>query len=74
MGKLIFTQLNNLIRGLSFHIFEPEESESHEFYDTKIVVHQHGPYPTSYKDIANEKTQAIIRIISAVPPEKLKLL
>ena len=45
-------------------------------YDTKIVVHQHqwfGPFPISYKEIADEDTQvAIIGIMSAVPPEKLK--
>ncbi|KAL9023832.1 MAG: hypothetical protein Q9196_006943, partial [Gyalolechia fulgens] len=68
--------LINLIWGLNFHIFEPEEPESHELYDTKIVVHQHqwfGPFPVSFKEIADEDTQeAIIGIMSVVPPEKLK--
>lgn len=45
-------------------------------YDTEIVVHQHqwfGPFPISYKEIADEDTQeAIVGIMSAVPPEKLK--
>lgn len=45
-------------------------------YVTKIVVHQHhwfGLFPISYKEIADKDTQqAIIGIMSAVPPEKLK--
>lgn len=45
-------------------------------YDTKVVVNQHqwlGPFPISYKEIANEDTQEVtIGIMSAVPPEKLK--
>lgn len=45
-------------------------------YDTKIVVHQHqwfGPFPISYKEIANEDQQeAIIGIMSAVKPEDMK--
>lgn len=45
-------------------------------YDTAIVVHQHqwfGPFPISYKKFADKDTQeAIIGIMSAVPPEKLK--
>ena len=47
-----------------------------QMYDTYIVVHQHecfGPFPISYKEIADEETQeAIVRIMSAVPPEKMK--
>jgi serine/threonine protein kinase len=61
LSKLIFTQLINLIWGLNFHIFEPEEPESHEIYETKIVVHQHqwfGPFPISYKEIADEDTRS----------------
>ena len=45
-------------------------------YETYIVVHQHEsfwPFPISYKEIADEETQeAIVRIMSAVPPEKMK--
>jgi serine/threonine protein kinase len=45
-------------------------------YDTKIVVLQHqwfGPFPICYKEMADEDTQeAIIGIMSAVPPDKLK--
>src|SRR5271170_4664053 len=45
-------------------------------YNAKIVVHQHqwfGPFPISYKEIADEDTQKIIiGIMSMVPPEKLK--
>lgn len=45
-------------------------------YDTKIVVRQHqwfGPFPISYREIADEDTQqAILGIMSVVPPEKLK--
>jgi serine/threonine protein kinase len=69
-------QLINLIWGVNFHIFEPEEPEDHEMYETKIVVRQHqwfGPCPISYKDIADEDTQeAILGIMSAVPPDKMK--
>lgn len=40
------------------------------------MVRQHqwfGPFPVSYKEIADEATQeAILGIMSAVPPEKLK--
>lgn len=46
-------------------------------YDTKIVVRQHqwfGPFLISYKEMADEDTpEAIIGIMSAVPPDKLKL-
>jgi serine/threonine protein kinase len=76
IAKLIFPQLINLIWGLNFHIFEPEEPEGHEMYDTKIVVHQHqwfGPFPISYKEIADKDTQeALLGIMSAVAPEKMK--
>ena len=51
-------------------------------YDTKVVVNQRqwsGPFPISYKEIANEDKianedtqEVIIGIMSAVPPEKLK--
>lgn len=45
-------------------------------YETYIVVHQHpwfGSFPISYKEIADEETQeAIVRIMSTVPPEKMK--
>ena len=45
-------------------------------YDTKVVVHQHqwfGPFPISYKEIADSDTQeALIGIMSAVPPAKMK--
>jgi serine/threonine protein kinase len=45
-------------------------------YDTQIVVKQHqwfGPFPLSYKDFTDEDTQqAIVGIMSAVPPEKMK--
>lgn len=45
-------------------------------YDTQIVVRQHqwyGPFPISYKKIANENTQkAILGIKSVVLSEKLK--
>lgn len=45
-------------------------------YDTKVVAHQHqwfGPFPISYKEIADEETQeAIVGIMSVVPPEKMK--
>ena len=44
--------------------------------DMKVVVHQHecfGPFPIPHKDIAVEDTQeAIIGIMSAIPPNKLK--
>ena len=75
-STLTSTQLINLIWGLNFHIFEPEEPEGHEMYDTKIVVRQHqwfGPFPISYQEITDQDTQeAIIGIMSIVPPEKLK--
>lgn len=45
-------------------------------YDTKIVVHQHqwfGPFPISYKEIADkDRQEAILGIMSAVAPEKMK--
>lgn len=48
----------------------------HELYDTKVVVLQHqffGPFPISYKQIADEDTQKVILgIMSTVPPEEMK--
>ena len=45
-------------------------------YDTKTIVRQHqwfGPFPIYCKEIADEDTQeAIIGIMSVMPPEKLK--
>ncbi|RMZ84648.1 hypothetical protein DV737_g1232, partial [Chaetothyriales sp. CBS 132003] len=69
--------LINLIWGLDFHIFEPADvEEGDEMYDTQIVINQHqwfGPFPISCKEIADKDTQeAIVGIMSMVPPEKLK--
>lgn len=65
-----------MIWGLNFHIFEPEEPEDDEMYDTKIVVNQHQwfrSFPISYKEIADKDTQeALVGIMSAVAPEKMK--
>ncbi|EED15377.1 hypothetical protein TSTA_048200 [Talaromyces stipitatus ATCC 10500] len=55
--------LINLIWGFKFHIFDPQEPEGHEMYNTKIVVRQHqwfGPFPISYREIAEEDTQEAI--------------
>lgn len=45
-------------------------------YDTQIVLRQHqwfGPFPISYKEIAEEDTQEeILSIVAAASPEKLK--
>ncbi|KAI9833360.1 MAG: hypothetical protein M1819_003755 [Sarea resinae] len=68
--------LINLIWGFNFHLFEPEEPEGDDMYDTMIVVNQHryfGPFPISYKEIADKDTlEGIVGIMSVVPPEKLK--
>jgi serine/threonine protein kinase len=72
---LIFGKLINLIWGLNFHLFLPEEPATDEFYEIYIVAKQHkwfGPFPISYKDIATEETQQLIAgIMSVVPREKL---
>ncbi|OOF92082.1 hypothetical protein ASPCADRAFT_517986 [Aspergillus carbonarius ITEM 5010] len=68
--------LINLIWGFNFHLFEPDVSEGHKLYDVKILVLHHqwfGPFPISYKEIAHKETQEnIMRIMSVIPPEKLK--
>ncbi|RAK92081.1 kinase-like protein [Aspergillus costaricaensis CBS 115574] len=68
--------LINQIWGFNFHIFEPDVPEGHELYDVKILVLHHqwfGPFPISYKEICDQQTQeSIVRIMSVIPPEKLK--
>lgn len=62
--------------GLNFHIFEPQELEEDDNYDAKVVMQQHqwfGPFPISYKEIADAEAQNIIlNIMSVLPLEKLK--
>ncbi|PYI09289.1 kinase-like protein [Aspergillus sclerotiicarbonarius CBS 121057] len=68
--------LINLIWGFNFHLFEPDVPEGHKLYDVKILVLHHqwfGPFPISYKEIADQEAQEnIVRIMSVIPPEKLK--
>ncbi|GLA63664.1 hypothetical protein AtubIFM55763_003436 [Aspergillus tubingensis] len=68
--------LINLIWGFNFPIFEPDVPEGDELYDVKILVLHHqwfGPFPISYKEICDQETQeSIVRIMSVIPPEKLK--
>ncbi|GLB05240.1 hypothetical protein AtubIFM57258_011278 [Aspergillus tubingensis] len=66
----------NLIWGFNFHIFELDVPEGDELYDVKVLVLHHqwfGPFPISYKEIYDQETQeTIVRIMSGIPPEKLK--
>lgn len=70
------TFMINLIWGFNFHIFEPDVPEGDELYDVKVLVLHHqwfGPFPISYKEIYDQETQeTIVRIMSGIPPEKLK--
>lgn len=70
------TFMINLIWGFNFHIFEPDVPEGDKLYDVKVLVLHHqwfGPFPISYKEIYDQETQeTIVRIMSGIPPEKLK--
>jgi serine/threonine protein kinase len=69
-------QLITLIWGENWCIFKPDVPADHEEYELKILMKQHqffGPFPLSYKEIADAETLGILtHIMHRVPPEKMK--
>lgn len=69
-------QLITLIWGENWFIFKPDVPADHEEYELKILMKQHqffGPFPLSYKEIADDETLAILTyIMHGVPPEEMK--
>ncbi|OBT86263.1 hypothetical protein VE02_05865 [Pseudogymnoascus sp. 03VT05] len=57
------TTLISLIWGLNFHLFKPPVPADHEEYELEILMKHcqyFGPYPLSYKDLANLETQNVL--------------
>ena len=65
-----------MIWGENWFIFKPDVPADHEEYELKILMKQHqffGPFPLSYKEIADDETLAILTyVMHGVPPEKMK--
>lgn len=68
--------LISLIWGENWHIFEPDVSVEDEFFDVKILMKHHqffGPFPLSYREIADEDVLTILTyVMNEVPRETLK--
>ncbi|KFY05428.1 hypothetical protein V491_09138, partial [Pseudogymnoascus sp. VKM F-3775] len=57
------TTLISLIWGLNFHIFKPDVPFDHEEHELEILMKHcqfFGPYPLSYKDLADLETQNVL--------------
>lgn len=65
-----------MIWGENWFIFKPDVPADHDEYELKILMKQHqffGPFPLSYKEIADDETLAILtHIMHCVPREKMK--
>jgi hypothetical protein len=72
----IHTQLITLILGENWLIFKPDVPADHEEYELRILMKQHqffGPFPLSFKEIADGETLAILtHVMRGVPREKMK--
>ncbi|KFZ09115.1 hypothetical protein V501_05700 [Pseudogymnoascus sp. VKM F-4519 (FW-2642)] len=70
------TMLITLIWGGNWFIFKPDVPAGHEEYELKILMRQHqffGPFPLSYKEIADNETLGILaHVMHGVPREKMK--
>jgi serine/threonine protein kinase len=66
-----------LLWGENWHIFKPDVPADHEHYELKILMKHHqyfGPFPLSYKEIADEDTLSILAyVMKGVPHGKMKL-
>lgn len=69
-------QLITLIWGENWFIFKPDVPVDHEEFELRILMKQHqffGPFPLSYKEIADDETLAILtHVMHRVPQEKMK--
>ena len=76
LRSLCHAQLIALIWGENWFIFKPDVPVDHEEYELKILMKQHqffGPFPLSYKEIADDETLAILTyVMHGVPPERMK--
>lgn len=70
-------QLISLVYGDGFYIFKPDVPVDHDEYDIKILMKHHwcfGPFPDSYKDIADQERLAVlVWIMQNSPPETMRL-
>jgi len=70
------TMLISLLWGGNWHIFKPDVPVDHEHYDLKILMKHHqyfGPFPLSYREIADEDILTILaHVMNGVPHEMLK--
>lgn len=69
-------QLISLLWGGNWHIFKPDVHADHEHYELKILMKHHqffGPFPLSYREIADEDTLKILAyVMKGVPHEIMK--
>lgn len=65
-----------LIYGDNWFIFKPDVPADHEAYELRIPMRQHqffGPFPPSYREIANDDVLTIVNyVMEGVPPENMK--
>jgi serine/threonine protein kinase len=65
-----------LIWGKNFFIFKPDVPVDHEEYELKILARQHqffGPFPLSYKDLADDEMLGVLTyVMNSVPKENMK--
>jgi serine/threonine protein kinase len=71
-----FAQLISLIYGRGFHIFKPKVPIDHEDYGVEVLLKQYrcfGPFPLSYKEIADDERLAVLTwIMENSPKETLR--
>ena len=65
-----------MIYGSNLFIFKPDVAADHEEYELKILMRQHqffGPFPLSYREIAEPEVMSILTyIIRNMPQEDMK--
>ncbi|KAJ9192486.1 hypothetical protein DTO164E3_8315 [Paecilomyces variotii] len=66
----------SMIWGDNFCLFRPKVPRGHDDYELEILAKYHiyfGPFPLSYRDLADEGTLGVLSfVMNDVPPEKLR--
>lgn len=69
-------QVISLIWGDNFFIFKPNVPQDHTEYELQMLTKYHiyfGPYPSSYTDLADDETLAILSdVMDSVSPKDLR--
>lgn len=71
-----FVKVISMIWGDNFCLFRPKVPRGHDDYELEILAKYHiyfGPFPLSYRDLADEGTLGVLSfVMNNVPPEKLR--